>query len=139
MQKGIPVWEIFKLIRHQNLSLLNMAILEGSADFITAKAVDLNINQPIHEFASKRKCELREAFLNDMKSRPYDYSRWLYNGGKTELGHADLGYYIGYLISEQFYEASTDKEAALKLLLRRGKYKKVFRKSGFQDSLEGCP
>jgi hypothetical protein len=138
-QKGIPGWEIFKLIRHQKLSLLNMSILEGSADFVTEKAAGLNINRPVHTFASQRKCELRQAFLADINAHPFDYSRWLYNGGKTDLGHADLGYYIGYVISEQFYNSSTDKEAALKLLMRRGKYKKVFRKSGFKEQLEGCP
>ena len=47
-QTGIPFLEIFNLVKHRRLSLLTMSILEGSADFLTATFLHLNMNRTMH-------------------------------------------------------------------------------------------
>jgi len=54
-------------------------------------------------------------------------------GGRSTERPADLGYYIGYKITEDYFNKSTDKENALKTILKIGKYKKVYKESKFQS------
>jgi hypothetical protein len=129
-QRGFPLHEIFSLLRHKKLRLLNMAIVEGSADFVTRKFMNLNINEPLYHYAQQREVKLWGEFMTTVKTSPFDYSLWLYNGVSPDGRPADLGYYIGYKISEAYYEQATNKERALKILMKRGRYKYVFRKSG---------
>lgn len=128
-QRGFPFFEIFSLAKHKRLNLLNNAIIEGSADFITARLLRRNINSQLHTYGEANHCLLVREFFKDFEAKPFDVSRWLYNGNNSKDRPADLGYYIGYKISEAFYNQASDKKRALKTLLRRGKYKKVFRKS----------
>jgi uncharacterized protein YjaZ len=74
-------------------------------------------------------------FKESIETAPFDYSKWLYNGDKSKDRPADLGYYTGYKITEGFYNNSKDKKKALRTILKRGKYKKVYRESGYG---EGC-
>jgi hypothetical protein len=133
-QKGFPLFEIFSLAKHKRLNLLNTAIVEGSADFITAQLLGHHINARLHTYGSANHCLLLREFFKDYEAKPFDVSRWLYNGNNSKDRPADLGYYIGYQISEAFYNQASDKKRALKTLLRRGKYKKVFRKSKIDAS-----
>lgn len=130
-QRGFPFDEFFSLVSHRKLNLLNMSITEGSADFITSRFLGRNINAEIHAYGAAHKDELWLEFEEDMRTDPYDYSPWLYNGNQSQGRPADLGYYIGWMITQGYYDTATNKEKALKTLMRRGKYKKVFRHSGF--------
>lgn len=132
-QRGIPVHEIFRLMKHKRLSMLNTALVEGGADFITDRMLGMNINTKLHQYGrvhdERLWCEFREA----IDQNPFDYSQWLYNGHRIKGRPADLGYYMGYRISEAFYDSMADKRRALRILMKRGQYKKVFRRSGFRD------
>jgi hypothetical protein len=132
-QSGIPAGEIFKLMKHKKLSLLNMCILEGSADFCTQQLLGININAGIHAYGKAHACALAKEFMADVDSNPFNYSKWLYNGTQAKGRPADLGYYIGSEISAGFYTQATNKQKALRALLKRGKYKKVYRRSGFAE------
>jgi len=79
-QSGFPLQDIFSLIKHKNLSLLNASIMEGSCDFITDRYLDLNINSSIHLYGNLHHCELFEEFRSSIDVSPFDYSNFLYNG-----------------------------------------------------------
>jgi len=46
-----------------------------------------------------------------------DISNWLYNYKNTKDEPADLGYFIGYLLSKEYFENSTNKKIAIKELI----------------------
>lgn len=125
LQTGIPFWELPSLIKHKSLTLLNMCILEGVADFITVEFLDMNINDQIHTYGDAHLDSLCMALQKDMATNPFLLENWLYNGSQTNGVPADLGYYMGYRMAKDFYDASTNKKKALRILLRRGQYKQV--------------
>jgi len=131
-QSGLPLFEIFSLIGHHKLNLLNMAIVEGSADFITHELLGLNINEGIHSYGDQHRCVLWKEFIRDVDTDPFDYSKWLYNGSDVQGRPADLAYYIGFEITESYYTQEADKIRALKTILRIGRYKRVFKESQFE-------
>lgn len=130
-QSGIPLPEIFSLMKHRQLRLLNMCVMEGSADFVTIRFLNLNINSRVHSYGNQHACELSREFENTINNDPFNYSGWLYNGLSSVNRPADLGYFVGCEISAGFYDLSENKEKALKTMLRRGKYKKVYRNSSY--------
>jgi uncharacterized protein YjaZ len=133
-ERGIPVWEIFKLLKHKRLTLLNMCIMEGNADFVTQELLGLNINAWVHRYGKEHACALNREFQQAIDETPFDSSRWLHNGNATTADRpADLGYYVGSEIAKGYYENTPNKQKALKTLLKRGKYKKVYKKSGYAD------
>lgn len=132
-QSGFPFPEFFSLVSHRKLSLLNMAIIEGSADFISMEFLGLNINTAIHAYGDAHRCALWKEFLTDVEADPFDYSKWLYNGNAAVGKPADMAYYIGYIITESYYHQKVDKHHALKTILRRGKYKRIVKQSNFES------
>ena len=100
-------------------NLLTGAVTEGSADFPTFKILGKNINSPIHIYGNANECELKTAFLSDLKEDPTDFSGWLFNGSKSKDRPANPGYYIGFKISEAYYERQPDKQVAIKNLMNR--------------------
>jgi uncharacterized protein YjaZ len=111
-------------------NLVSFVMNEGVADFL-AMSLGHNINLHIHDYGRANDCELKNEYLNDVKKNANDYSNWLYNGTKSKERKADLGYYIGYQIADDFYAQSEDKTQAIKDLLNREKYKSIFKKSSY--------
>lgn len=126
-QSGFPFFEIFKLVKHRSLSLLNHSIMEGSCDYITRHYLGLNINASLTGYGDPHFCELMTEFQKDMTENPYDISNWLYNGNDSRERPADLGYYIGYRITEEYFRNSDNERKAMKRLLKLGKYRKVYK------------
>ena len=125
LQTGIPFWELPSLIRNKSLSLLNMSILEGIADFITVEFLDMNINDQIHSYGDAHYDSLCIALQQDIDAAPFALDNWLYNGSQTNGVPADLGYYMGYRFAKAYYDSSTNKKKAIRVMLKRGQYKKV--------------
>ena len=92
-------------------SLLRLSITEGSADFIAS----LVTGRPdSNAWAEKHEAALWKQFLRDAAGK--DYSQWLYNGwNRKGLGArpADLGYWIGYRITQSYYQNAPDKRKAI--------------------------
>jgi uncharacterized protein YjaZ len=66
----------------------------------------------LHTYGNPREQELWLEFQKDMNGK--DTSKWLYQGDKAKDRPADLGYYIGYKISEAYYMHARDKRQAIK-------------------------
>lgn len=118
----------------RNGDLLTAVLNEGSADFVSEKIADLNINTHIHEYGKKYACDIRNEFNVVIKQKSNDLKPWLYNGNSANNRIPDLGYYVGYAIAELFYEKQIDKQKAMKWLLDRSKYKKIYELSGYAET-----
>ncbi len=125
MQRGFPINEFFSLAKHKSLNLLNSCIVEGSCDFISTKFCGLNINQEVFKYGQLHEEELKILFKKAIKEKPFDFSEWLYNFTRIKDKPHDLGYYIGFKITESYYNKMSDKKKALQTILKRGRYKKV--------------
>jgi uncharacterized protein YjaZ len=67
-----------------------------------------------------------------------DISQWLYNGGSITASStrpADLGYYVGYRITQSYYARQADKRRALKDILQIGDFAKFLQASGYGPGL----
>jgi hypothetical protein len=101
---------------HQNKTLLDQSLLEGSADFVAYLITGGNINARLWAYGLPREHDLWTEFKAAMHGT--DSSQWLYNQGNETAGRpGDLGYFIGYRIAEAFYDRATDKRLALQAII----------------------
>jgi hypothetical protein len=99
------------------LNLLCQCLQEGSADYLGELVSGHLIirMQETHQWANARERQLWEEFQKDMDG--FDWSRWLYGGSGGNGRPVDLGYWIGYKISEAYYKNASDKKRAVKEML----------------------
>ncbi len=111
-------------------TLLAQSINEGSADFVAELLSGINTNAHIRAYGDAHEQELWAEFRNEMQGS--DVSRWLYNGGSaTAARPADLGYYIGYRITQAFYERAQDKRQAVRDILTIRDVAEFLQRSGY--------
>ena len=112
-------------------SLLDQALSEGIADFVTYLVLGRFFNDFIHDYADPIEADLWKEFESEMEGT--NVSRWLYNGSNSGGRPGDLGYYLGYKIAEHFYNQSSDKTAALKTILEVRDGQQFLALSGYRD------
>ena len=94
-------------------TLLEQALIEGSADFLAELVAGAHINAAAHAYGLAHEAELWCEFAQEMNET--DVGRWLYNQGSAGATRpGDLGYFIGYRITQAFHTRVTDKNAALR-------------------------
>lgn len=120
--------EIPLLVTHESIhfqqkyplqgGLLCNCLKEGSADFLGEMASGRMVKrmQETHVWANARERELWEEFQKDMPVAN-STSRWLYGSSGGNGRPVDLGYWIGYKISEAHYKNSADKKQAVRDIL----------------------
>lgn len=111
---------IHELIHYQQQAhagdLATSVMNEGAADFISELITGNQIDEADKPYGDSHEEELWKKFQQDEETN--DMKPWLYNGGDANrVGPPDLGYYMGYKISQAFYEISADKAAALKTII----------------------
>ncbi|MEO7456767.1 MAG: DUF2268 domain-containing putative Zn-dependent protease [Gemmatimonadaceae bacterium] len=118
---------------HGIKTLLDQALIEGSADFVGSLASGGNINARLWAYALPREGALWAEFSAQMHGT--DVSRWLYNQLSTSTDRpGDLGYFIGYRIAESFYNRATDKTAALRDIIEMANSDEFLARSGYAPS-----
>ena len=119
-----------RLSSRPNKTLLEQALLEGSADFIGELVSGGNLNERIFSFALANERALWDEFRTEMQGT--DVSRWLYNQGSESDGRpGDLGYFIGYRIAQAFYDGSADKVAAIAAIIEVSDADALLARSGY--------
>ena len=120
--------EIPPLVTHESVhfqqkyplqgGLLCNCLKEGSADFLGELASGRLVKrmQDTHVWANTRERELWEQFQKDMPVAN-STSRWLYGSSGGNGRPVDLGYWMGYKISEAHYKNSADKKQAVRDIL----------------------
>lgn len=116
---------------NENSSLLSQAITEGSADFIgTLLLGKQTMNKAVFEYGEKHEKQLWKEFKEDIKEgNGFDNTDWFYNYNSNRP--ADLGYYLGYQITESYYNNSDDKKQAIKEILEMKNAEKFLEKSKY--------
>ena len=113
--------------KHSDSDLLASCMLEGAADFVSELAAGRNINERNKPYGDSHEETLWLKFQEDInrKDRRDD---WLNNYDKK---NPDLGYYIGYKISQALYESAKDKSAALRMIIEMRDPRKIYELSGY--------
>lgn len=99
----------------QNPTLLAKCIMEGSCDFIAELILNKPYNAVYIEYGEKNKLELLKKVSIDADK--FEYSDWIYNYNATTNVPADLGYYIGYILTKEYYNSSQNKKKAIKEII----------------------
>jgi hypothetical protein len=103
--------------KHSDDDLLDACLREGSADFVAELVSGHNLNGRNKVYGDSHEEELWQKFQNDIKKSDR-ISDWLHNYNKKSGVRApDLGYYMGYKISQALYQSATNKAAALRLII----------------------
>jgi uncharacterized protein YjaZ len=123
----MPQSDIPPLVAHESVhfqqkylalgTLLCACLKEGSADFLgklTSGRLIARMDET-HVWANARERELWEEFQKELDGK--DTSRWLYGKSGGNGRPVDLGYWIGYKISEAYFQNATDKKAAVRDML----------------------
>ncbi|MGC4096110.1 MAG: DUF2268 domain-containing putative Zn-dependent protease [Nitrospira sp.] len=92
-------------------SLLYMAMQEGFCDFIGELTSGSQINLVGLKYGDAHENELWQNFKNELCNS--NANGWLYNYSSVKDKPADLGYYIGYKIAQEYYKNATDKKQAV--------------------------
>jgi hypothetical protein len=92
-------------------SLLAQTVIEGVAEFLAEKALDINSPNPQIEFGRENDTAIKEAYTLEMFS-PYLYN-WIWNSADNEFEMRDLAYYVGYAICDSYYNNASDKKKAI--------------------------
>ena len=138
--EALPFVVAHELIHYQqkypseNKMLLHLAVFEGSADFIAGLIAGGHANPHLHEYGNPREKELWLEFKKDMEGT--DVSNWLYQGDRAKSRPADLGYYIGYKITEAYYENAADKKLAIKEILGIKDFAQFLKASKYEEKLK---
>jgi hypothetical protein len=91
--------------------LLGKALQEGACDTIGELISGHNINAHLKIYGRAHDDEIWRDFEADMY-KP-DISKWVYNASTAKDRPADLGYYVGYLITQAYYRRAKDKRQAV--------------------------
>lgn len=91
--------------------LLGKSLQEGACDTIGELISGRNINEHLKTYGRTHDAEIWRDFEADMY-KP-DISNWMYNATTAKDRPADLGYYVGYLITQAYYRNAKDKSKAV--------------------------
>jgi uncharacterized protein YjaZ len=115
--------------------LLEQCIIEGSADFIGELISGKVSSRAAYEYAIGKDKLLWEDFLKDMNLGENDnFANWLYAGDRKDERPADMGYYIGYVITKAYYNKAKDKRKAIEEILNIKDCKQFLADSGYNPS-----
>lgn len=96
-------------------TLLGQSVMEGVAEFMAVKAT----GQPSPTFVSFINSinneRLKQVFAHQLFNSSYGF--WLYSNQTNEFNQRDLGYYVGYLICERYYNQANNKQQAIKQMI----------------------
>ena len=92
-------------------TLLEQSLVEGSADFLGELISGVNTNKAATGYGNKNEERLCREFVARMDSA--DYKDWLYGVSGKDDRPNDLGYWIGYKITERYFANAPDKKQAV--------------------------
>ena len=116
----IPLTAIHEYIHTQqksweNRSIIDLCVAEGVAEFISTLITEKPLSPPVI-YGKQNAEKVLERYMVEI-FRNEDVWNWLWSENQNELKVNDLGYYIGYEISERYYEKAIDKKKAIKDLI----------------------
>jgi len=113
-------------------SLLNQSIMEGSADFLGELISGEHINMTAFAYGDAHEEALCKEFVSVMLTDKCD--DWLYGTTGKDDRPNDLGYWIGYKITEAYFNKQKDKKQAVIDILHVKDPVEFLNKSGYLDA-----
>ena len=112
-------------------TVLEKSIQEGACDFIAELTAGDVINPSIKAYGDRNEAKLWLDFQAEMNGN--DLSKWMYNSFKIKDRPGDLGYYMGYKISKEYYRNAKDKQSAVRDILNIKDFEAFFEKSRYRE------
>ena len=112
-------------------TLLDKAIQEGSCDFVGELIAGETINPMRQAHGDAHEAELWREFEAEMDST--GVRNWMYNGPTAKDRPADLGYHMGYKITQAFYNHAEDKHRALDDILNITDFRDFLQRSRYRE------
>lgn len=112
-------------------TLLEKSIQEGACDFIAELTAGDVINPSLKSYGDQNEAKLWRDFQTEMNGN--DLSKWMYNSFKIKDRPGDLGYYMGYKISKEYYRNAKDKKSAVSDILNIKDFTAFFEKSHYRE------
>lgn len=112
--------------------LLKWCLMEGGADFIGELISGEFINKFEYQYGEQNRDKLCQEFITRLKNT--DYQDWLYGTSKKDDRPNDLGYWIGYKITESYFNKQKDKQKAIEEILNIKDPLQFLKQSGFLDN-----
>jgi Predicted Zn-dependent protease (DUF2268) len=103
---------------------------EGSANFIGQLLTGTTNYTENDKYGDAHEGELWAEFKSTLCNE--NARNWLYNGDNAKGRPADLGYYIGYKISQAYYNNATDKQRAIIDIIEVEDPVNFLQKSGYE-------
>lgn len=119
--------------KYPEFNLLGFAIMEGSADFLGKLISGGFNNSHLHTYGDAHERELWVAFKNDFQSK--DWGVWFYDPVKAKARGIpkDMGYYIGYKITEAYFNQAQDKKQAVRDILEIKDFNQFLKASKYEE------
>lgn len=140
--ENVPYIVAHELIHYQQDSLtkesfylLAACINEGSADFIGELISGGGPNKETYSYGNAHEKELWLEFTKIMDDRE-DSHDWMYNYKPKNGYPPDLGYWIGYKITQAYFNKAKDKQKAISEILHIKDYKKFLEQSGYANKFK---
>jgi len=111
---------------------LTQVMIEGSADFVGELISGEHINQEAFSYGEEHEDRLCKEFVELMNGT--DYTNWLYGTSGHDNRPRDLGYWMGYKITEAYFNKQQDKKEAIKHILTIDDPIQFVKSSGYLDS-----
>jgi hypothetical protein len=124
--------EAYRAVFGERQTLLALAIREGSADFLAHLISGGTVYDEVHAFGRTHERELWQQFREAMHRR--DPGDWMFNRPAQPGRPMDLGYFIGYRITESFFMNAPDKRGAIQDILAVTDYDTFLRRSRYPDA-----
>jgi len=126
-----------EVIRYQQLpigiltTVLAESILEGSADFLSELVVGKVPNEALHTYGDAHERDLWLQFKQEMNTDKFN--QWLYNRETLVGKPADLGVYMGYRMTQAYYNRVPDKKQAIKDIVTVRDFNRFLNESHYGD------
>jgi hypothetical protein len=119
---------------HTGFTLLRQCIILGSSDFLATLIVgddkDMILNQPNYVYGEKHEESVIKQFLRQKNSD--DFSEWFFHP-PVDNKPRDLGFWVGYKITEAYYNNAPDKMKAINDILKINDFEKFLLLSGYTE------
>lgn len=126
--------EEYHRIYGPDMTLLSLAIREGTAYYLTLLATGKHTNEDAYNYLIEHEKELWDEFRNDMSNgSPGD---WMWKKPADPEKPRDLGYVLGAMIIKSYYDRAEDKQQAITDILSIRDYEGFFEKSGYGNKFE---
>ena len=112
-------------------TVLEKSIQEGACDLIAELTAGEVINPELKVYGDRNEADLWRDFRAEMGGT--DLSKWMYNSFKIKDRPGDLGYYMGYKISREYYRNAKDKRQAIADILNIKDFSDFFRRSRYGE------